>query len=553
MRYFLFVAYFSLIFNIQAQNWNQFPQQDFIAPFAGKIEIIGTFCELRPNHFHGGLDIRTDAKIGRHVLAIADGYISRINISTTGYGKALYITHKNGYTSVYAHLHDFPPSIKWYITKNHYLLKRFEMELYPEPDLLQVKQGEMIAYSGNTGGSQGPHLHFEIRETKTEQPVNPLLCGIKMKDVLAPTISNVYLYRKDSTEKLYNGHYPSITLNAKTTTFNVKPGTYSFGANIRDMALSAGDNNGVNYIEVYKNNELFYKCEIEKFDFAKNRMFNHYIDYRRYKQGGVKMHKLFIDENNTFGFWNASPHDGWFTIHDTTTTHFKIVAKDVYGNKREKNIHIIGNAAKGTFISNYIGYNRQMKLCLAHEENRIQISNECEVFFPKNSFYSDYKLPFNKISSNSFQIGNDQVPVDKKFDISILLNPEQQKLGHKYTICYSNGKSFGGEFRNNRLTAKVKELGTYYMALDTIKPSIQKVAWNKNGYFSFIIRDNLSGIKNHDFYIDDEWVLLEYEYKNNLIFGKVPNKIPSGKHIVKLIVRDNRDNEKILIQNLQIP
>ncbi|MCC6817331.1 MAG: M23 family metallopeptidase, partial [Bacteroidia bacterium] len=200
-----------------------FPNGDFSPPFAGNIEIIGTFCELRPNHFHGGLDIRTGGQIGRPVLAIGDGYVSRINISNAGYGKALYISHPNGYTSVYAHLNEFPPFIQWYIEKSQYLLKKYEVELYPDADLLAVSKGQLIAYSGNTGASQGPHLHFEIRETESEAPVNPLLCGIKMNDHLPPSILNLYIFRQDSLLKLHNGHYPYQTLPLYSTSY-VKTG-----------------------------------------------------------------------------------------------------------------------------------------------------------------------------------------------------------------------------------------------------------------------------------------------------------------------------------------
>lgn len=536
-----------------SQNFKNYSQTDFILPFEGKNEIIGTFCELRPNHFHGGLDIRTDSKIGRHVLSIADGYVSRINISTSGYGKALYITHKNGYTSVYAHLNDFPPSIKWYITKNQYLQKKFEIELYPEKDVLKVKQGEMIAYSGNTGGSQGPHLHFEIRDSKTEEPINPLLFGLKMKDILPPTIQTVYIYRQDSLEKLFNGHFPSVTLNPKVKINKLKFGTYSFGANMKDVATSLGDNNGVNYIEIYKNDELFYQCDLERFSFENNRMFNNYIDYRRHKQTGVKSHKLFKDDGSLFDFWKASPNDGWFEVKDTVPIVFKIIAKDVYGNKREKMVTIVGDSSKGLFVTDYLSYNKSNLFCESNKEHLVKVGNDCEVFFPKNTFYSNYKLIYFKNYSNSLTIGNSLVPIDKRFEIRWKLTEEQLLNGSKYTICYSNGKSIGGELNQNILVAKAKELGVYYLTIDSIPPKIQAVSLNKKGYFSFKVSDNLAGIKDFDFYINGVWVLLEYEYKNQLIFGNIPTPLVRGKHKIQLFVRDHRNNQKEFTKTIEIP
>jgi len=536
-----------------AQNNKDYPQKDFVLPFEGKNEIIGTFCELRPNHFHGGLDIRTNAQIGRHVLAIADGYVSRINISTTGYGKALYITHKNGYTSVYAHLNDFPEKIKWYIIQNQYLKKTFEIELFPEVDLIQVKQKEMVAYSGNTGGSQGPHLHFEIRDTKTEEPVNPLLFGLFMRDVLPPAIQSVFLYQKDSLAKLQNGHYPNITLNAKLSVFNLKYGTYAFGAFLKDFATSMGYNNGVNYIEILKNNEPFYHCQIERFSFDKNRMFNNYIDYEKYKSNGSKIHKLFIDDGCSFDFWQVSKTDGWFIVSDSVPVVFTLIAKDMYGNKKEKKITIIGNQIKGTLVSSFLSYSRTQTICYRNKENKISLGKDCEVLFPVFSFYSDYKLPYSRNSNSSITIGSPKVPIDKRAEIKWLLTNDQRRNADKYTLCLSNGKAIMGELKDNYLSTKVKELGSYYLTIDTIPPTIKPMSLNKNGYFSFIVNDNLSGISHFDFYINDVWVLLEYEYKNKMIYGKIPNKLDKGKHIIKLIVTDNKQNKTEFLKTIDIP
>jgi hypothetical protein len=244
------------IFNLAAQS--PYPQDYFRSPLDIQLVLSGTFAELRSNHFHSGLDIKTNGKEGLEVYSIAEGYVSRIKISRYGYGKALYITHPNGYTSVYAHLQKFSPTIEQYIKRQQYLKEQFEIELFPKPSTLVIDADEMIAYSGNSGGSSGPHLHFEIHD-KHERPINPMLFGFDIKDTTAPELYQLYAYpisnrshvegnqekKKIRLRKQANGNYIAEPIKAF--------GTIGFGIVANDRQDYAANKNGVYKIEAFFN------------------------------------------------------------------------------------------------------------------------------------------------------------------------------------------------------------------------------------------------------------------------------------------------------------
>ena len=189
------------------RNSNPYSQDFFRNPFDSAIYVSGTFCELRGNHFHGGLDIRTGGREGWKVLAAAGGYVERVKVSTKGYGRVVYIRHANGFSSVYGHLKGFKGELAAYVKTAQYKQKKFEIELYPKPGEIKIAKGQNFAISGNTGGSGGPHLHFEIRNSKG-QSTNPLLHGLKVEDKLKPEIKKVSVYHKDEKVLYAKGNYP---------------------------------------------------------------------------------------------------------------------------------------------------------------------------------------------------------------------------------------------------------------------------------------------------------------------------------------------------------
>src|SRR5690606_21178437 len=300
MKLILFFLFFTSTI-LSAQN--NYPQDYFGSPLEIPLILSGNFAELRSNHFHSGLDLKTQQRIGLKVLAAADGYVSRIKIQHYGYGKTLYVTHPNGYTTVYAHLSEYSSIIEAYVKKHQYEVESYEIEMFPATGELLVSKGELIAYSGNTGGSGGPHLHFEIRD-KDELPMNPLLFGYDIKDTSKPVISSLYVYplgegssvnnslrrQKLKLTLLKNGDYGAESVTAL--------GDIGFAINTFDRQDLAANANGVYNIQTFINGSQNFEVDFRKFSFDETNRLNRFIDYEHFKTAKERIQKLFNDNND---------------------------------------------------------------------------------------------------------------------------------------------------------------------------------------------------------------------------------------------------------------
>ena len=315
-----------------------YPQDYFRNPIDGEIRVSGTFGELRSNHFHAGLDIRTGGVQGKNIYAVADGYVSRINVSTYGYGKALYIRHPNGYTSVYGHLKGFKGEIAKYVENQQYKRKSFNVTLYPAKDLIKVKKGDVVALSGNTGGSGGPHLHFEIRSTATEATINPMLFGLDVKDNIKPRIQRLYVHEIDDRTKKSLGYYRSKKLplpkDLRGKTITLKSGKYGLGVLARDYFLSYSERLGINYMTLMVNDEEVFRISIEKFKFSESRYMNCHMDFAGYKLNSVKETKLWKDNGNKLKFYTHE-NNGIIQLFHDSSIRVKLVISDVKGHEDE--------------------------------------------------------------------------------------------------------------------------------------------------------------------------------------------------------------------------
>lgn len=531
----------------------QYPKDYFRPPLDIPMQLSGNFGELRPNHFHAGFDLKTNQKEGLNVYAIADGYVSRIKISTFGNGKCIYITHPNGYTSVYGHLQTTLGPIQDYVKKTHYKEKAYEIEMLLKPDELPVTKGQLIALSGNTGSSEGPHLHFEIRDTKTEFVINPIFFGFdqNIKDTKKPTLSSLYVY------PLYNA---TVNQSKQPLLVNMtlqKDGTYlatkvktngkiGFGINASDTDDVSFNKNGVFNVSTFLNGNQNYNYQFNTYSFDEMRYINAFIDYLRYKKTSQRVQKLFMKTPFALSIIKTDSLRGIISAVPNLTSNYRIEVSDYFGNSNSITVPIEYDLetplvpAEPVTSKYFVRYNKDSNF----EKDNMS------VFFPAGTFYDDFNLNFD-VKNNKIYIHDDTVPVHSNFTITIKDTVYPESLKDKLYI--GKGTSYNGTTRKGDVfTAKAKILGTYGLVLDTIAPVI-KIAKPVEGKWisdqkkiEFTISDSLSGIKSYNGYLNGSWVLFEYENKNRKITHIFDDQyLTEGENFLKIEVVDNVGNSTI--------
>ncbi|MFP9115357.1 M23 family metallopeptidase [Flavobacterium sp. RHBU_3] len=553
MRFYIALLF---IFSLSVSAQNPYPQDYFHAPMNIPLHTSGTFGELRANHFHAGLDYRTNQKTGYPVFASAEGYVSRIKVSSYGYGTAIYIDHPNGYTTLYGHLLKYAPKIEEYVRKKQYEKKSFEIELFPKQGEITVAQGETIAYSGNTGGSGGPHLHFEIRDTKTEMIINPLLFGLdkKMKDTKPPVVYGVLVYPL-SENAVADGSRSPLLVNIK----QLADGTYladkihakgkiGFAVNATDKSTGSTPNNGIYKAELFFNGSPHFSCEFNTFAFNESRYVNNYIDYERYYNTGQRFQRLFVQTPYPLSLLKHNQSNGQFeVVQDSTMQNYRIVISDYHGNKTVVNGSIQYSADPATtgepkHITPY-------KVKAGSDNNYTK--GGVSVFVPANAFYEDFYLDFD-VKDSILYLHHPTVPVHSYVQISYDVSGMSKEELAKTFIAGTAGKKLHyneSVMEDGRLTAKVKTLGQFKLMKDVTPPRIYGATFkegdnlSKRDTLGVKISDDLSGIGTYDAFINGKWALLHYDYKTrNLTYFFSDAITDDGKNELKIVVTDNVGN-----------
>lgn len=531
----------------------EYPKDYFDPPLDIPMQLSGNFGELRPNHFHAGFDLKTNQREGLNVYAVADGYVSRIKISTFGNGKCIYITHPNGYTSVYGHLQTTLGEIQHYVNQTHYKEKAFEIEMFPKPGELPVTKGQLIALSGNTGSSEGPHLHFEIRDTKSEFVINPMFFGYdkNIKDTKKPTISSLYVYPMDNTT--VNQSKQPLLLNLSLQ----KDGTYlaskvktngkiGFGINAVDFDDVSGNRNGVFNVSTFVNGNQNYNYQFNTYSFNEMRYINALIDYPRYKKSGQRIQKLFMKTPFPLSIIKTDSLHGIIPVEPNLASTYRIEVSDYFGNLNAITVPVEYDAATTVVYEEPVTSKYFIKVSKDYNFEKDNMS----VFFPAGTFYDDFNLNFD-VRNNKIYIHDDVVPVHSNFTITIKDSTYSKALRDKVFIG-RNGSYNATTRKDDVYTAKSKILGQFGLVLDTIAPVI-KIAKPIEGKWisdlktiQFTISDSLSGIKSYNGYLNGDWVLFEYDNKTRKITHRFDDALlAEGANDLKIEVIDNVGNSAI--------
>lgn len=557
---FVFLLLVTITLPIKGFSQTQYPKDFFRSPLDIHLLIAGSFGELRSNHFHSGLDIKTQGQTGLSVFAAGEGYVSRIKVEWVGYGKAIYVTHPNGYTTVYGHLSKFSPEIEAWVKKNQYQKESYNIELFPDASAFPLTKGQLIAYSGNTGGSGGPHLHFEFRDTKTEKPINPSFFGFDIKDSKPPVIEQVFIYPANENSTV-NGSKKMTRLTLQSQrqgyvkTNPVKAsGSVYVGFSAYDRLDLTANRNGIYKVESYVNGLKNFGYQLETFSFLESRYLNSLIDYAHYKRTGQRIQRVYKAPYNFLSIYNDKKQNGIIEINDTTNYQIRLIVTDVYQNETIVEIPLVGVSKQTTDTIEKVPTTNLVKANQPFDFKLGKVS----VHFDKWSFYEDFNFDFKMKDSITAQIASAYIPVHKSFDLTFDVSGfPKEAVDKMYIAEFDKGRYFQVNTKRgtNSLTASVKYLGTYTLKKDTTPPKIYPINFKKGQwltnfrYLKLHVSDSESELSGFKATIDDKWILTEYEYKDNTLTfdfeDNILEEIPQAKHILKVIATDHVGNNTI--------
>ncbi|MDD2563814.1 MAG: M23 family metallopeptidase [Salinivirgaceae bacterium] len=532
----------------------------FIDPLNIPISISGSFGELRTSNFHSGIDIKTYGKTGYDVFAIADGFISRIFVSSVGYGKALYISHDNGYTSVYAHLDGFGIQIEEYIRAKQYESKSYYVNIFPDSELMRIKQGDVIGYSGNSGSSMGPHLHFEVRETSTQETINPMLFNFNILDTIEPIFHNLYLYQFGTGSSFNRSAYSMVKQSKeyrlKDIDTIVTYGTIGLAAHVTDRINGSNNVCGINQLKVEVNNKITYMLNLSKISFSEVKYIQSHSDYWLVKNQNRRIHKCFVNSGNRFSNYSNLINNGYLNIAHDSIYNVTITSYDGYKNSSQMSFVIKGDhKAKKYFPKMSHIQQWSPNITNVYNDEFVTITASKNALY--DTLYFNYSIlnQTKDILTKRYLIGDSNTALHQNINVKIKNIKIPENLIKKLVTVEVSEKTMSvldtkPKYNGIDVETNISTFGTIAFTCDTTPPKIIPINIH-NGIditslksIKFKITDDLSGINNYDGYINDKWILFEYDAKNNLLVYNIDKQMPTGSDLeLRIEITDKVGNK----------
>lgn len=534
----------------------------FTAPMDIPISLAGNFMELRTGHFHSGLDMRTEGREGLDVKAAETGWVSRVKVSPWGYGKALYIDHPNGFTTVYGHLRNYSGAVAKAVLDRQYKAREFDVDLVFEKGELPVQKGQVVAQSGNTGGSSGPHLHFEVRRTSDQHALDPERFGMDVPDSVAPIFHGLRIDPLDSLARVQpypgkaKGFAASNVGNSYALNGGVVPaasGTVGISVNVTDRYSNSWSTCGIRSLNVKVDDTPVFSARLDEIDFGLQRFVDAYMDHALFKGSDMNYNRCYKLPNNKLGIYGSEAAQGRITLRPGDEKKVSVEAVDANGNKSELRFTLRGAPsaqalgwASPTATGSYFRYDKENTWSAA--EARFEL--------PAFSLYADEHVVCSTSKGNSpfaptTHLHDPLTPLNLPGRLSLKVDMTDGGKTDKLLIVRLDDKGkaspIGGTFQDGWVSTKVKGFGDYTVMIDTVPPKITglniRAVMTGRDSLNIQVADDLSGIAQWVGKLDGQWILFEYDPKKKLLchrFDKYSDK--PGKRDLVVEVRDERGN-----------
>jgi hypothetical protein len=537
-------------------TWHCGVAQQMRNPFDFPIMLSGNFGEFRANHLHSGIDFKTQQREGRPVHAVCDGYVSRIAVSPWGYGNVIYMTHGDSLVTVYAHLQRFADSLAACVEAKQYEAESFRIDLNLPPGLFVFSRGDVIGYSGNSGSSGGPHLHFEVRDARTGEALDPLpFYGGQVKDLRPPMLHSLMVCPSEGLG-VANGSPEKLTLHPEASqddslSFGHKVeawGRIGFALNANDYMDGTANVYGVKEIVASVDGREFFRSCIDRFLLTESRGINAWTDYETWVGQKRFYAKTFVEPGNHFRFITGR-NRGFVTIDEPRAYRIDFRLTDAAGNTSLYTLHITGREQPVPAPAT------EGATPFYHRSDNHFGAKGIRLHIPRKSLYGHlyfrYRvMPDSGGTADIHMLHDKPVPLHRPARLSLRLHRDDAASGRQYGIvALQNGRKSwkGGVYRDGWVDAEISELGVYTAGVDSVAPKITPVdtaQWAALQTVSFRLTDNLSGVDAWRVTIDGKYALFRMDGKKALItYTFDPKRLSRGKHVLRLTAADACGNE----------